>query len=110
MMYAKQTLIILFIADAFADLVLVVVPLLLLQYLQSAEAKAQKVRLAASFVVGGLTTVVSIVHAIYLLQNTRMSIVVTNVEVRRSLSLSEFFLNLNPCSSQYQSSSPTSLC
>lgn len=57
------------------------VPLLLLRYLESSAAKAQKVRLTASFVVGGLTTVVSAVHAGYLIKGGHESIVVSNVEV-----------------------------
>ncbi|KAJ3886788.1 hypothetical protein GG344DRAFT_81365 [Lentinula edodes] len=76
--------------DAFADVVLVVFPLILLRYLQSAQAQAQKIRLGVSFIVGGLTTIVSIVHAVYLLQGTQISILVSNVELSVSVTISNF--------------------
>ncbi|KAJ3878277.1 hypothetical protein F5051DRAFT_439798 [Lentinula edodes] len=79
-----------FTADAFADVVLVVFPLILLRYLQSAQAQAQKIRLGVSFIVGGLTTIVSIVHAVYLLQGTQISILVSNVELSVSVTISNF--------------------
>ncbi|KIY66436.1 hypothetical protein CYLTODRAFT_455350 [Cylindrobasidium torrendii FP15055 ss-10] len=76
--------------DVFADVILVIVPLLLLRYLQSEKAKAQKLRLTVSFGVGGLTTIVSIVHAVYLLQGTQISIVVSNVEMSVSVIICNF--------------------
>ncbi|KAJ3804603.1 hypothetical protein F5876DRAFT_70489 [Lentinula aff. lateritia] len=76
--------------DAFADVVLVVFPLILLRYLQSAQAQVQKIRLGVSFIIGGLTTIVSIVHAVYLLQGTQISILVSNVELSVSVTISNF--------------------
>ncbi|KAG6915642.1 hypothetical protein DXG01_010643, partial [Tephrocybe rancida] len=69
-----------FAADAFADVVLVGAPLLLLGDLKSDAAKAERIRLSMSFVVGGLTTVVSIVHAYYLLKNDMNSFIISSVE------------------------------
>ncbi|KAF9265929.1 hypothetical protein L218DRAFT_956899 [Marasmius fiardii PR-910] len=76
--------------DVFADIILVFSPLLLLRYIRSSEAQAQKIRLGVSFIVGGLTTIVSIVHAVYLLQNTQVSILVSNVELSVSVTISNF--------------------
>ncbi|KAF5385569.1 hypothetical protein D9757_006737 [Collybiopsis confluens] len=76
--------------DAFADIVLVSVPLYLLRYLKSQDAKAQKYRLAVSFVVGGLTTFVSIVHAVYLLDGSKVSILVSNIELSVSVIIANF--------------------
>ncbi|KAF9065462.1 hypothetical protein BDP27DRAFT_1424780 [Rhodocollybia butyracea] len=76
--------------DAFADATLVVFPLLMLRYIQSEQARAQKVRLGVSFIVGGLTTIVSIVHAVYLLRGTHMSILISNIELSVSVTISNF--------------------
>ncbi|KAF8909577.1 hypothetical protein CPB85DRAFT_1253589 [Mucidula mucida] len=76
--------------DVFADIVLITAPLLLLRYMQSNEIKMQKLRLGVSFAVGGFTSIVSIVHAVYLLQNTQISIVVSNAELSVSVIISNF--------------------
>ncbi|KAF5385595.1 hypothetical protein D9757_006756 [Collybiopsis confluens] len=76
--------------DAFADIVLVTIPLYLLRYLKSEDAQAQKLRLAVSFVVGGLTSVVSIVHAVYLFNGLEISILVSNFEMVVSVIITNF--------------------
>jgi len=76
--------------DVFADITLVVFPLILLRYLKSEQAQAEKIRLGVSFIVGGLTTIVSIVHAVYLLGGTQISILVSNVEMSVSVTISNF--------------------
>lgn len=69
------------IADVFGDIILIVFPLLLLRHLKSEQVKGEKIRLEVSFIVGGLTTIVSIVHAVYLLGGTQTSVLVSNIEV-----------------------------
>jgi hypothetical protein len=54
---------------------------MLLRDLDTSDAIAHRVRLTASFSIAGLTTIVSIVHAYYLWQDTQISIIVSNVEV-----------------------------
>ncbi|KAF8063195.1 hypothetical protein FPV67DRAFT_232309 [Lyophyllum atratum] len=76
--------------DAFADVVLVVSPLLILRHLRSEEAKSERVRLSASFAVGGLTTIVSIVHAYYLFNDDLQSIIVGSVEMSVSVIICNF--------------------
>lgn len=78
--------------DAFADVVLIVAPLLILRHLKSEEARVHRVRLAASFAVGGLTTVVSIVHAYYLLKASQISLVISNVELSVSVIICNFMV------------------
>ncbi|KIK65866.1 hypothetical protein GYMLUDRAFT_38358 [Collybiopsis luxurians FD-317 M1] len=76
--------------DVFADIILVAVPLFLLRYLKSEDAKSQKLRLGVTFVVGGLTTFVSIVHAVYLLAGDNISLLVSNVELSVSVTIANF--------------------
>ncbi|KAG6915639.1 hypothetical protein DXG01_010640 [Tephrocybe rancida] len=76
-----------FAADAFADVVLVGAPLLILRNLKSGVAKAQRIRLSVSFAVGGLTTVVSTVHAYYILKNDPNSVVFGSVELFSATSM-----------------------
>lgn len=54
---------------------------MLLRDLNASDTMAHRVRLTASFAIAGLTTVVSIVHAYYLWQDTQVSVIVSNVEV-----------------------------
>ncbi|KIK65845.1 hypothetical protein GYMLUDRAFT_239539 [Collybiopsis luxurians FD-317 M1] len=68
--------------DVFADIILVSAPLFLLRSLQWQHARGQKLRLIGSFVVGGLTTCVSVVHAVYALDGDKISLFVGNIEVR----------------------------
>ncbi|KAG6914025.1 hypothetical protein DXG01_002856 [Tephrocybe rancida] len=79
-----------FAADAFADVVLVGAPLLILRHLKSDAAKAERMRLSVSFAVGGLTTIVSIVHAYYLLKNDLNSIIIGSVEMSVSVIICNF--------------------
>ncbi|KIK65867.1 hypothetical protein GYMLUDRAFT_55790 [Collybiopsis luxurians FD-317 M1] len=76
--------------DAIADFILVAVPLFLLRYLKSEDAKGQRLRLSVSFVVGGLTTFVSIVHAVYLLDGDKISLLVSNIELCVSVTIANF--------------------
>ncbi|KAG6909095.1 hypothetical protein DXG01_002076 [Tephrocybe rancida] len=85
-----QVTIMRFAADAFADVVLVGAPLLILRHLKSDAAKAERMRLSVSFAVGGLTTVVSIVHAYYLLRNDLNSIIIGSVEMSVSVIICNF--------------------
>ncbi|KAF8062504.1 hypothetical protein FPV67DRAFT_1508819 [Lyophyllum atratum] len=78
--------------DAFADVVLVVSPLLILRRLKSEEARAHRMRLTVSFAVGGLTTVVSIVHAYYLLKGSQTSLIISNVELSVSVIICNFMV------------------
>ncbi|KAF5385598.1 hypothetical protein D9757_006761 [Collybiopsis confluens] len=77
-------------SDALADIVLIAYPLYLLRYLKSEDAKPQKMRLAVSFVVGGLTSVVSVVHAVYLLNGSKTSLLVSNIEMVVSVTIANF--------------------
>lgn len=71
------------LADFFADVVLVATPLLLLKsmLIKSKHSRALWTRLAASFSVAGLTTIVSIAHTVYLLEGSPVSLIVSNVQV-----------------------------
>ncbi|KAG6852751.1 hypothetical protein C0991_009371, partial [Blastosporella zonata] len=64
-------------ADAFADVVLVCAPLLILRDLNS---KADRLRLSVSFAVGGLTTIFSIVHAYYVIKGDISQLLVGIIE------------------------------
>ncbi|KIK65843.1 hypothetical protein GYMLUDRAFT_55777 [Collybiopsis luxurians FD-317 M1] len=77
-------------ADAFADIVLVASPLFLLRHLKSKDTKSLRLRLSASFIVGGLTTFVSIVRAVFALDGNQISLLVTNVEVCVSVTMANF--------------------
>ncbi|KAF8057035.1 hypothetical protein FPV67DRAFT_1529927 [Lyophyllum atratum] len=59
---------------------------------QSEEARAHRMRLTVSFAVGGLTTVVSIVHAYYLLKGSQTSLIVSNVELSVSVIICNFMV------------------
>ncbi|KAG6914026.1 hypothetical protein DXG01_002857 [Tephrocybe rancida] len=76
--------------DAFADVVLGGAPLLILRHLKSDAAKAERIRLSVSFAVGGLTTVVSIVRAYYLLKNDMNSLIIGTVEMSVSVIICNF--------------------
>ncbi|KIK65868.1 hypothetical protein GYMLUDRAFT_70147 [Collybiopsis luxurians FD-317 M1] len=76
--------------DAFADLVLVAAPLFLLRQLQFKDSKGLKFRLIGSFIVGGLTTFVLIVHAMEILESDKISLFVGNVELAVSVMTANF--------------------
>ncbi|KIK65847.1 hypothetical protein GYMLUDRAFT_93692 [Collybiopsis luxurians FD-317 M1] len=76
--------------DGFADIILVGAPFFLLRYLKSEDAKSQKLRLSVSFIVGGLTTFVSIVRAVFALSDDEISLLVSNVQLSASVTIANF--------------------
>ncbi|TFL03112.1 hypothetical protein BDV98DRAFT_416172 [Pterulicium gracile] len=80
--------------DFFADVVLVATPLLLLKsmLIKSKHSRALWTRLAASFSVAGLTTIVSIAHTVYLLEGSPVSLIVSNVQMSVSVVICNFLV------------------